>query len=231
MLRRSVVSLSRALLSSIAPALLVTAAQGQALTAPASNITPDDTRSVIAPALPTPPVPSADPPSFFLRAARVAVAVGHTGEAQEALERAETRLLDRSVQPIAASVPDNQHEILSIGAARRALAAHDGAAAIAAIDDALAVGNTRLTLVTAPRIAATVAAPPVTLAPVPPLEPVVTRARLPGYWTLRGARYVWVPPENTLRIVDACPLVFGTNVWRDGRWVYVPTHYAAACGG
>ena len=59
-----------------------------------------------------------------------------------------------------------------------------------------------------------------------PAAPVVTRALLPGHWQLKGAGYVWVPPETTLRLVQTRPLVPGQNVWMGGRWIYVPSHYA-----
>jgi hypothetical protein len=62
--------------------------------------------------------------------------------------------------------------------------------------------------------------------PAPVAPPPVARALLPGHWQLDGARYVWVPPETRLRVVQGRPLVVGQNVWRDGRWVFVPTHYA-----
>ena len=47
-----------------------------------------------------------------------------------------------------------------------------------------------------------------------------------GIRKLEGARYVWVPPETRLRPVQLRPLLLGENVWKDGKWVYVPTHYA-----
>lgn len=62
-----------------------------------SNIAPQDTQSMVAPALPSPNLPEGARPSDALRAAQAALAVGHTGEAQQALEMAETRMLDRSV--------------------------------------------------------------------------------------------------------------------------------------
>lgn len=61
----------------------------------ASNITPADTRTPIAPELPPPPVADNASPLDFLHAARDALAHGKTGQAQEALERAEARALDR----------------------------------------------------------------------------------------------------------------------------------------
>jgi WXXGXW repeat (2 copies) len=213
--------------------LLLTGAQAQPLNRAASNIRPSDTRTVIAPALPAPPVPSADPPSAFLIAARRAVVIGRTGEAQEALERAETRLLGRGVPPTLDAPPTparreraQQQAVLAIGAARRALAAHDRAAAIDAIDDALAADNRPLPEVKAEAVPATVAAPPTPRAPVPPPEPVITHALLPGHWALHGARYVWVPPETTPRGVQSAAVVPGTYLWRNGAYVWVPTHYA-----
>jgi hypothetical protein len=59
----------------------------------------------------------------------------------------------------------------------------------------------------------------------PPQAPPVTYALLPGYWQLRGANYVWVPPETTLRRVEKRPYVQGRYVWRDDAWVWVPAHY------
>ena len=63
----------------------------------ASNVLPDDTRSTIAPALPVPPLSDNASPLDFLNFARDALAHRRTGEAQEALERAEARALDRAV--------------------------------------------------------------------------------------------------------------------------------------
>ena len=65
----------------------------------ASNIDQQDTRSVIAPQLPVPPVGENASPRDFLQVADQALARGRTGEAQEALERAETRLLDMRANP------------------------------------------------------------------------------------------------------------------------------------
>ena len=62
-----------------------------------SNIDQSDTRSLIAPNLPTPPVGADSDPVAYLRAAQAALQAGRTGETQQALEMAQTRLLDRSV--------------------------------------------------------------------------------------------------------------------------------------
>jgi hypothetical protein len=103
----------------------------------ASNIDPNDTRSMIAPRLPAPPVgPDATAPQL-LHAARDALARNATGEAQEALERAETVLLDRSTEPSQASIPDGQRAVGLIAQARGALGRGDKAQATQAIDAAL----------------------------------------------------------------------------------------------
>jgi len=199
-------------------------ALAQPVNRPASNITPYDARSVLAPSLPIPPVPSADQSSVFLTEARRAILVGRTGEAQEALERAESRLLDRDLPPQAASVPDDQPAVLAIGAARRALAAHDRRTAIAAIDDALAAADRPV--FAAATIPVSIMAPGIPLAPPSPAQPVITRALLPGHWTLQGARYVWIPPETTPRQVQSAALVPGAYVWQNGAYVWISQHYA-----
>lgn len=91
----------------------------------ASNITPGDTRSIIAPNLPAPPVPHPATPLDYLAAAQAALAAGRTGEAQEALERAETRELDRAVPPSRADMPIRDPLIDQIEQARLALASGD----------------------------------------------------------------------------------------------------------
>jgi len=60
----------------------------------ASNILPSDTRSVIAPTLPTPPVGPNASAERFLGVAQHALDRRRSGEAQEALERAETARLN-----------------------------------------------------------------------------------------------------------------------------------------
>ena len=112
-------------------------------------------RSVVATPLHAPPVPPGSPSLAYLQAARSALARGQTGEAQEALERAETRLLDRPVDPAAADRPDTQRAVLDIGVARQALAGRDRFAASRAIDDAMAAVEAP------PPVAAAVVIPPV----------------------------------------------------------------------
>ena len=191
----------------------------------ASNIAPSDTRSAVAPALPTPAVGPSAPPITFLRAARFSIAGGRTGEAQEALERAETRLLDDTAPPGVAAPPG----LADTRAARQALAVRDPAAAARNVDAAIAALSTPAVSVTfPPPVAAPVQIQPV--APVavaaPPLAPLpVTKALLPGRWELRGAKYVWVPPDTDLRRVDERPWLQGRYVWKDGAWVWSAAHY------
>ena len=87
----------------------------------ASNITKADTRSVLAPNLPSPPLGEKASSRDYLVAARGALAAGRTGEAQQALEMAETRALDRSVplfqttasieDPLVAEIEDALHTL------------------------------------------------------------------------------------------------------------------------
>ncbi len=188
------------------------------LTALPNNIAPTEARSATALPLPSPPVPSAEPPGAFLEAARRALEARRIGEAQEALERAETRLLSGSAAPVQASAPETEHAVLAIGMARRARAAHDPSGAVRAIDEALAA----LALGTG---VATPPPPPIAPAQSAPDQPIVTYALLPGHWQLQGAQYVWVPPETVPRPVAYWQFVQGRYVWRGGEWVWVPAHY------
>lgn len=106
----------------------------------ASNIDKGDTRSDIAPRLPDPSAASSTPEGY-LAAAQHALASGKTGAAQEALERAETRVLSRSTDTSMAASPADMPMVQQIGAARRALASRDMAGAKAAINAALGNGT------------------------------------------------------------------------------------------
>ncbi|GAN75793.1 hypothetical protein [Acidisphaera rubrifaciens] len=106
--------------------------------AQSSNISPYDTRSAIAPRLPTPAAGEDGAPRRFLIDARRALAAGRTGEAQEALERAETRLLDRSTPAFVTNQPSRRPLVGAIHAALQALSAGDRARALSIVDGALA---------------------------------------------------------------------------------------------
>jgi hypothetical protein len=197
----------------------------------------DGGQSVIAQPLRAPPVGSDASPRVFLLAARNALRQGRTGEAREALERAETRLLDRSVLSAGVRFPDRQPLVLDVGVARHALASGDRQSALRAIDDALvsleqapsppALADSAIAAAPMPlgRVTSSTPVPAVSAAPAPPPPPPVTYALLPGHWQLQGANYVWIPPETTPRLVVSRPLVPNQYVWKGGTWVYIPQHY------
>ncbi len=120
------------------PGNVIGTGQSLPLSSVASNITPSDTQSLIAPRLPAPPVGDNAPPREFLMVARQALAANQTGVAQEALERAESRALTRSVVPSTAGMPSSQPLVQIISNALRALAAHDTGTAMTLIDQAAA---------------------------------------------------------------------------------------------
>ena len=68
--------------------------------------------------LPDPPVDDDAPASAFVNAARTAIALGRAGEAMEAIERAESRVLIRSVRPSRANSPSDQALVRSLAEAR-----------------------------------------------------------------------------------------------------------------
>ena len=102
-----------------------------------SNITPQDTRSSIAPNLPSPPIGDNASPRDYLAAARTALLQGRTGEAQQALEMAETRALDRSVPLFQTNVPDRNPLVDEIGQALQALGSGDRGRAVQIIESAM----------------------------------------------------------------------------------------------
>ena len=211
--------------------LLLPAAADPAFAAPldlrASNLAPADARSAVAPALPVPAVALSAPPLSFLEAARRALAGARTGEAQEALERAETRLLDGTAQPGLAA-PSMVPALATTRAARQALAVHDRAGAAREIDAAIAALSASAAAAAFPSPVAVPTplqpAAPVVVAAIPPGPPPETKALLPVRWELHGAKYVWVPPDTDLRRVDERPWQQGRYVWRDRAWVWVPAH-------
>jgi len=100
----------------------------------ASNIDRADSRSLIAPTLPTPALGAKARPADYLNAARYSLATGRTGEAQQALEMAQTRLLDRSVPYKGTNTPSVNPAVSQITEALHALAAGDHARAMQIID-------------------------------------------------------------------------------------------------
>jgi hypothetical protein len=103
----------------------------------AGNIGPQDTQSVIAPNLPSPDVGEGASPHDYLAAARTALLVGRTGEAQQALEMAETRALDRSVPLFQTNTPSDNPLVAEIRRALDALATGDREQTVRLIEVAL----------------------------------------------------------------------------------------------
>lgn len=103
----------------------------------ASNIDRMDTRSTIAPNLPSPALGPDASPAEYLRAAQSSLAAGRTGEAQQSLEMAQTRLLDRSVAYGQTNSPSDNPAVREISEALRALAGGDRTGAMQAIQAAL----------------------------------------------------------------------------------------------
>ncbi len=99
---------------------------------------PADTKSDIAPKLPAPKLGPDAGPAEYLAAAKKSLAANKTGEAQEALEMAETRALDRVTPADEASTPDSSTLVSNIHAALEALGKKDMKGATAAVDNAIA---------------------------------------------------------------------------------------------
>ncbi len=103
----------------------------------ASNLTASDTHSEIAPKLPAPSIGPDAGPEAYLMAAKKALKAHRTGEAQSALEMAETRALDRSTPVDQAGTPDSSPLVTDIRAALESLGNKDWKGTDMAIDKAL----------------------------------------------------------------------------------------------
>jgi len=101
----------------------------------ASNLDAHTTSSSLAPNLPAPQ--AGEEIQTLLIDARTALQAGRTGEAQEALERAETRALDRSVPAGDERFPAQDSLVHAISEARASLAAGNVAGAMAVITASL----------------------------------------------------------------------------------------------
>jgi hypothetical protein len=93
--------------------------------------------TVLAP-LPSPNMAQGERPSDYLRAAQNALVAGRNGEAQQALEMAQTRMLDRSVPLGSTDNPSDNPTNGQIAQARQALGAHDRATCLQLIQAAIA---------------------------------------------------------------------------------------------
>ena len=83
-------------------------------------------------------LPEHAPPATFLLDARRAILAGRIGGATEALERAESRVLQAIAISRATAGPSTDPLVLRLADARRALAAGDRRTALGSIDDVLA---------------------------------------------------------------------------------------------
>jgi hypothetical protein len=101
----------------------------------AGNLNAATTHSGLAPNLPAPV--GVDSVHDLLVTARQALAANRTGAAQEALERAESRALDRDITPGTERIPDQNPQVAAIAQARDALANNNLQGAIAIVDGAL----------------------------------------------------------------------------------------------
>ncbi len=107
----------------------------------ASNVDSADTRSRIAPRLPTPMGGQNASIPQLLSDAQHALDSRQTGRAQEALERAETAMLQRSVPVDQAGSPDQAPDVMQVEMARKALASGDMAGAKKAVATAMTAGK------------------------------------------------------------------------------------------
>jgi hypothetical protein len=105
----------------------------------ASNIDQADSRSAIAPTLPRSGLGDNATSADYLRAARASLVAGHSGQAQQALEMAETRALDRSVAQGETNMPSDSRLVSRIRDALHALGGRNNKQAIAFIDQALSI--------------------------------------------------------------------------------------------
>jgi len=164
-----------------------------------------------APLAPMPSPAQVSPAEGDLQAARVAMQEWRLSDAQAGLNQAETTL--RQVPAGSGGGLQAERALLDIGVARRAVAAHDQAGALQAIDDALVVVRTNA------------AVAPAVVGAGPPPAPMVTYAWLPGHWAPQGSGFVWVPPDTVGRLVVGRTWVPEGWVWRGGQYVWVPAHW------
>jgi hypothetical protein len=104
----------------------------------AAQPVPLDERPRIHTALPAPDLSENAKPSDFLRAAQSAVAAGRKGMAEESLEMAQTRLLDRSVPLGRTHDQSKSPAVAQISQALQALNAGDRESCLRSIQAALA---------------------------------------------------------------------------------------------
>ena len=105
----------------------------------AGNILEGNPRVTIANTLPDPGIALDALPVDYLRAARASLLLGHTGQAQQSLEMAETGALNTTVLTGTENVPTNGPMIGRIREARQALGHGNSVETVRIIDQALAL--------------------------------------------------------------------------------------------
>ena len=121
------------------PRLIMTAAA--VLAALAVTGAPRAQSDTPLPALPAPPVAADASVATLLRAARTALVTGRIGETQEALEMAQTRLLDRSVPLFQTNTASQDPGVTAISQALKALATGDRETTLRHLQTALAAAE------------------------------------------------------------------------------------------
>jgi hypothetical protein len=105
----------------------------------ASNISQGERQPAVAPTLPRSGLGDNATSAEYLRAARASLVAGRSGQAQQSLEMAETRALDRSVPEGGTNMPSDSQLVSRIRDALHALGGHNNGQAIAFIDQALSI--------------------------------------------------------------------------------------------
>ena len=170
---------------------------------------------------------SALPP---LEAAETAVSGRRYRQAGEALETAETRLLNNGASPNGVLVTPGGQALAQVCLARDAVRRRDRQDGLTAISMAIGAVQEPLPGTVPPIDSTTQPSPPTTIAatvtPPPPPVPMITKALLPGHWQQGRWQYHWVPPETNLSSVETRTFEQGQFVFKSGiDWVWVPSHY------
>jgi hypothetical protein len=102
-----------------------------------SNTTAANVGSTVAPTLPSPGLNAGASARDYAEAARTSLRAGKTGEAQQALEMAETRMLNRAMQNPSSPPPGAVAMVRELRAARQAIGANNTAEAMRILDTVL----------------------------------------------------------------------------------------------
>jgi hypothetical protein len=101
------------------------------------NLVRDDSQGTAIPPLPSPSGGDEQRASDYLKAAQGALAAGRNDEARQALEMAQTRMLDRSVPLGQTNNPSDNPTVVQISQALQALTARDRATCMQLIQTAI----------------------------------------------------------------------------------------------